>query len=112
MVAYIVANIEVIDPTVFERYRADVPAIISRYGGRYLLRANEPELAEGTRFFARLTVIEFPTMDAARAFYDSPEYAPLKQLRIAASKSDLAFIPAYSGSPSVPYTILGRCNNA
>ena len=48
MVAYIVANIKVIDPTVFECYRADVPAIISRYGGRCLLRANEPELAEGT----------------------------------------------------------------
>ncbi len=97
MVAYIVANIEVSDPAPFARYRAEVPAIIARFGGRYLIRANEPELAEGAQFFKRLTVIEFATMAAARAFYDSDEYAPLKEMRIAASTSDLLFVPGYDG---------------
>lgn len=95
MVAYIVASIEVTDPTRFERYRSEVPAIVAQFGGRYLMRANEPEIAEGTRFFARLTVIEFPSMDAARTFLDSPNYAPLRRLRIETTKSDVALIPSY-----------------
>ena len=97
MTAYIVVDIEVTDPAPFERYRAEVPAIIARFGGRYLIRANQPETAEGAQFFKRLTVIEFASMEAARAFYDSADYAPLKEMRVAASISDLLFVPGYEG---------------
>ena len=93
MPAYLVANIEITDPIGFEAYREGVPAVIARFGGRYLVRGNPLTIVEGKPFFTRLTVVEFASMEALRTFYDSPEYAPLLAIRTASSTSNVVFVP-------------------
>ena len=93
MPAYLIANIEITDPAAFETYRERVPAVVAQYGGRYVIRGNPPTLAEGKQFFTRLTVLEFPSMEALQNFHASPEYAPLLAIRTAATKSDVVFMP-------------------
>lgn len=81
MKAYLVANVEVIDTEGYEPYRLSVPALIERHGGRYLTRGGEIEVLEGEPNYARLVIVEFPSLDAARGFYDDPDYRRLMTVR-------------------------------
>jgi uncharacterized protein (DUF1330 family) len=96
MPGYLIANIKVTDPEGFERYRAAVPAVIAQYGGRYAVRGGAMERLENADGFNRLVVLEFPSLDVARAFYFSPEYAPLLKLRIETTESQVVMIEGYA----------------
>lgn len=92
MTAYIIADVEVHDPDTFGLYRERVPAVIAQYGGRYLVRGGALHPVEGEWGLHRLVVLEFPSMDDARRFYDSPEYAPLLELRQASATTKMAIV--------------------
>jgi uncharacterized protein (DUF1330 family) len=96
MAAYFVVNLDIRDPERFERYRAGVPAVIERYGGRYLVRGGELHRVEGDLGLKRLVILEFPSAEAARRFYDSPEYAPLLKLRQESAASDIVLVEGWS----------------
>jgi uncharacterized protein (DUF1330 family) len=96
MVAYFIVNLDIRDPKEFETYRAGVPAVIERYGGRYLVRGSELHRVEGDLGFKRLVVLEFPSMEAARRFYDSAEYAPLLRLRQESATLDIVLAEGWS----------------
>ena len=98
MKAYLVANVSVGDPEAYAVYRAEVPAVIARYGGRYLIRAGEVERLEGELPLDRFVVIEFPSREAARRFYDSPEYAPLLAIRSGSASSSVAIVHGYENA--------------
>jgi uncharacterized protein (DUF1330 family) len=85
----------VTDPAGFERYRTAVPAVIARHGGRYLVRGGAMQPVEGALGLKRLVILEFPSMEALRGFYDSTEYAPLLQLRLDSTQSDVVFVEGY-----------------
>ena len=85
MAAYIYATGEVTDPVAYEQYREKVPAIIAAYGGRYLVRGGATEVLEGDGVAQRQVILQFPDMARLKAFYGSPEYAPLILLRQRAS---------------------------
>jgi uncharacterized protein (DUF1330 family) len=89
MAAYIIANIEITDPAPYEAYRSGVPATLAQYGGRYLARGGATLVLEGAFVPKRIVVIEFPSLDAAKSWHASPEYAPLKALRQRTSTGDL-----------------------
>jgi uncharacterized protein (DUF1330 family) len=81
MVAYVVIQVDITDPVKFEEYKAVVPPIIARYGGRYLTRGGAYEVLCGTWPTERTTILEFPTTADAQAWYDSPEYEGPKAIR-------------------------------
>lgn len=97
MAAYLIANITVTDPVAFAAYGAEVPAVIARHGGRYLVRGGKVEAKEGEPGLARVVVVEFPTMQAAQDFYHSPDYAPLIAMRSSATVGSLALVEGYDG---------------
>ena len=92
MAAYLIANIDVRDAAGFDDYRQKVTSVVEKFGGRFLVRGGDIRHLEGKLPLDRLTVLEFPTMEAAQRFYDSPEYAPLLKLRLASTKSDLVLV--------------------
>ena len=92
MAAYLIANIEVQDREGFDAYREQVVAVIERYGGRYLVRGGAIHPLEGDLGLKRLVVVEFPSLDAARRFYDSEAYAPLLKLRAGSTVSQVALV--------------------
>lgn len=89
MAAYLIADVEISDNDGYETYRAQVPAIIAAHGGRYLVRGGAIDVLEGSRSPRRTVVLEFPTMQALRSFWDSPEYLPLRALRERAATSNI-----------------------
>ncbi len=92
MAAYVIAEIEVIDPAPYEEYRKRVLATIQKHGGRFLVRGGAIDSKEGGWQPKRLIVVEFPSMEKARAWYDSPEYRPLIELRQKASRGRLVIV--------------------
>jgi len=76
----------------FEEYRKLVPATIAHYGGRYVVRGGATETKEGGWHPKRLVLLEFPSMDQARKWYHSPEYAPALALRLKAARSRLLLV--------------------
>ncbi len=87
MAAYIVAEIgEIHDQKLYDQYRAQTPGCIAKFGGRFLIRGGEVDVAEGHWKPGRLVVIEFPDMETAKRFYASPEYRKILPLRLDASR--------------------------
>lgn len=92
MAGYVVAEVEVTDSATYEEYRKLVPGTIARYGGKYLVRGGEVESKEGGWHPKRLVVLEFPSLDDARKWYASPEYAPALALRLKAARSKVLLV--------------------
>ena len=86
MAAYLIAEVEVTDAKAYEGYRPLAAASIARHGGKYVVRGGRSEALEGGQP-QRVVVLEFPTMDAARGFYNSPDYREARKIREAASRS-------------------------
>ncbi|GAB4481707.1 MAG: DUF1330 domain-containing protein [Burkholderiaceae bacterium] len=84
MPAYIVAEVEVTDPAQYEEYKKLSTAAIAAHGAEVLVRGGRTEPLEG-RAPHRVVVLRFASMAAARAFYDSPEYARARAARAGAA---------------------------
>ena len=89
MPAYLIAEIEVTDPVGYDEYKKRVPAVIAAYGGRYLARGGAIEVLEGRWQPKRIAIIEFPNLASIKAFWESPEYQPLRKIRERCAKSNL-----------------------
>ena len=81
MSAYLFANVEVTDAAGYEQYRQRVSATIEAHGGRYVVRGGATEVLEGDWTPKRMVILEFPDMAQLKAWYESPEYRPLIELR-------------------------------
>lgn len=90
--AYVVVQIAIDDPEAYERYKALAPPSIAAYGGRYVVRGGDSEVLEGTWRPPRLVVLEFPSAAQARAWWESPEYAPAKALRQHCARTEMLLI--------------------
>ena len=97
MSAYLFANVEVTDAAGYEQYRQRISATIEAFGGRYLVRGGATEVLEGAFTPRRLVILEFPDMAQLRAWYQSPEYQPLSELR---KKTTTSTLVAIEGVPS------------
>lgn len=90
---YVVGEIDVTDPGWVASYVAAVTPMIERRGGRYLARTSNVERIEGDRPVARVMVlVEWPSREAAMAFYESEEYRPYREARIAGAINELTVI--------------------
>ena len=89
MSAYVIADVEVLDPAGYEAYRQQVPPTIAAFGGRYVVRGGALTALEGDWSPKRCVILEFPSMAQLEAWYDSPAYVPLRALRERTTKSRL-----------------------
>jgi uncharacterized protein (DUF1330 family) len=86
MAAYMIAMIEIHDSSWMEEYRRDVPAMIARHGGEYVAIGQAPEVIEGVvPGMDAATVFRFPDLATIKAFLDSDEYRPFREMRMKAS---------------------------
>lgn len=92
MPAYIIATIDVTDPVGFEAYRQLVAPNLHAAGGRYIVRGGKTEVLEGDWQPKRVVILEFESMDAARRWYDSPGYGPIRAIRQRTTRSDVILI--------------------
>jgi uncharacterized protein (DUF1330 family) len=81
MSAYVIVDVKIEDPAVYEEYKKLTPASIAAYGGRFVVRGGTAETLEGDWQPGRVVVLEFASVARAREWWDSPGYAPAKALR-------------------------------
>ena len=92
MAVYMVVNLDVKDPSAYEKYKAEVPALIRKHGGEYLARGGSCRVFEGDWRPNRLVLTRFPDMESVEAFFNDPEYQPLEELRHRVAKSDIVVV--------------------
>lgn len=92
MAAYVIADIEILDPVLGPRYRDLAQKSIAHHGGRYIVRGGAVESVEGGWQPRRLVILEFSSMDQARRWYESPEYAEALNLSRTAFRRRLIFV--------------------
>jgi uncharacterized protein (DUF1330 family) len=84
--AYIVVEMNITDMEQYKKYMAEAPAVVAQYGGEYLVRGGRHDVFEGNWKPARLAVLRFPSMEQARAFYDSKDYQAVRAKRLGATE--------------------------
>jgi uncharacterized protein (DUF1330 family) len=85
--AYVIVQVEVNDPVRYEDYKKMVPPSIDKFGGRFLVRGGKTDTLEGGWAPKRFVIVEFPSVEQAKAWWASPEYAEAKALRQATADS-------------------------
>jgi len=92
MSAFVIVDIEVTDPVGYEEYKQLAAPAVALYGGKYLARSGKNETLEGEWRPNRLVILEFPTAEQAKAWLNSPEYAPARALRHQYAKSKMVVV--------------------
>lgn len=93
MTAFFIVQSTITDEARFQQYRDAVIPMIEKFGGRYVVKGGKVEALEGHHDGRRMVIIEFPSMDAIHAFWDSPEYIPVKKIREGAATLDVWAVP-------------------
>jgi uncharacterized protein (DUF1330 family) len=92
MAAYVIVEIEITDPERYAEYIRVAPPTIERFAGRYLVRGGKTEALEGTWQPKRVVVLEFDTVQRAKEWWGSAEYAGPKRLRQAAAVTNMIVV--------------------
>lgn len=92
MAAYIIVNVEVTDTTRYADYTRVVGDSLVPYGGRFLVRGGRAEKLEGSLDPKRVVVLEFPSLERAKAWWSSEEYREPKAIRQRSSTTDMIVV--------------------
>ena len=87
MSAFVIVDVEILDPQRYEAYKSMVPASVAKFGGRFVARGGKVETLEGGWSPQRLVILEFPSVEQAKEWHNSVEYAPAKALRHQTARS-------------------------
>ena len=92
MAAYMIARVNVTDWDKYNEYIKVTPGIITKFGGRFIVRGGETVTFEGPEEKWRIVVVEFPDLEKAKEFYYSPEYTDAKKIREGAALAQFVAI--------------------
>ena len=90
--AYMVVQVDVTNPPQYQEYAKLSPGIIAKYGGRFLARGGQTITLEGPPAKPRVVVVEFPSFERAREFYNSPEYVAARKVRAGAATMQMVVV--------------------
>lgn len=90
---YAVADLDVRDPAWVQEYVRKVTPMVEKRGGRYLARTAQIEQVEGDRTVPQIAmIIEWPSKEAADAFYESEEYRPYREARKEGARNEFLLV--------------------
>jgi len=89
---YVIAEVEVTDPTTLQKYGEKAPQIVASFNGHYVVRGGDVQALEGEPPKGYIVVIGFDSGQKAREWYDSPAYAAIRPFRQNSTKSRLFIV--------------------
>jgi len=92
MSAYIIARVHITNLDKYKDYQKLTPAAIAKYGGRFIVRGGAVEALEGPKEHDRVVVIEFPSKEQAKTFWNSPEYVEARSKRAGAATGQFLLV--------------------
>lgn len=93
MPAYVIVEVSIHDPRDYEEYKKLTPATITAYDGRFVVRGGQTETLEGDWSPERIVVLEFPTVERAKEWWDSDTYSKAKVIRQRAARTKMIVVP-------------------
>lgn len=95
MPAYIIVNVTIHDAARYEDYKKLTPVSLVPYQGKFIVRGAPTEVLEGNPSIGRLVILEFPTKELAKQWWDSEEYRPAKKLRHEVASSEMILVEGF-----------------
>jgi uncharacterized protein (DUF1330 family) len=95
MPAYVVVDVTITDPATYDEYKKLTPGSIAPYGGKFIVRGGQTEVWEGDWKPGRIVILEFPSMEQAKAWYQSAEYTAAKHIRWKASTGNILLVEGF-----------------
>jgi uncharacterized protein (DUF1330 family) len=92
MSAYVIVEIEVVDPVGFDEYRKRVVPIVEKWGGKYIAVSDRVETLEGDWKPKRIVVIEFPSVEQAKEWFGCEEYQEPSKIRHRTAKTNMVLV--------------------
>jgi uncharacterized protein (DUF1330 family) len=89
---YVIAEVEITDPTTLQKYGEKAPQIVASFNGHYAVRGGDVQALEGEPPKGYIVVIGFDSVQKAREWYDSPAYAAIRPFRQSSTKSRLFIV--------------------
>ena len=90
--AYVIVQVDVTNPTQYAEYMKLSPGVIEKFGGRFVARGGRSETLEGTPSKGRVVIVEFPSYERAKEFYESAEYQAAKKVRAGAATAQFVLV--------------------
>src|SRR5436190_1342915 len=81
MPAYLIADVNIHDPALYEEYKKLTPPTVAAYGGRFIARGGTADTLEGEWPATRIVIVEFPSREHAKRWLESPEYSVARKMR-------------------------------
>jgi uncharacterized protein (DUF1330 family) len=95
MKAYIIVDIKITDPDRYDDYKKLTPASLQPFGGKFVVRGGATATLEGNWLPGRIVVLEFPSVEKAKAWWSSDAYAPAKAIRQASSETKMIVVEGF-----------------
>lgn len=92
MTAYVIVDIEVTDAEGYNEYKKLAPPAVALYGGKYIARGGRTEVLEGERTPNRLVILQFESVEQAKAWLNSSEYSEARSMRHKYARSNMVVI--------------------
>ena len=92
MIAYIIVDVMVTNPERYDEYKKLTPASLIPYDGKFIVRGGTAETLEGDWTPGCIVVLQFPSIEKAKAWWSSDGYAPAKALRQATSITQMIMV--------------------
>jgi uncharacterized protein (DUF1330 family) len=92
MAAYVLVEVSIHDPVEYEAYKKLTPAAVAAYDGRFVVRGGQTETLEGDWKPERIVVVEFPTVERAKEWWNSELYSTAKVIRQRAAKTNMIIV--------------------
>ena len=92
MSAYVVVEIEILDPVGYEEYKKQAAATVHQYGGKYVVRGGKAEVLEGDWDPKRIVVLQFESMDRPKEWLNCEEYREPRKMRHRTAKTNMILV--------------------
>jgi len=92
MSAYIIVEIEIVDPVGYEEYKKLAGATVEKYGGKYIVRGGKAEVLEGDSNPKRIVVLQFESMERAKEWLNCEEYREPRKMRHRTAKTNMILV--------------------
>ena len=92
MSAYVIVEIDVVDPAGYEEYKKQAAATVHAYGGKYIVRGGKAEVLEGDWSPKRIVILQFESMERAKEWLNCEEYREPRKMRHATAKANMIVV--------------------
>src|SRR5947209_9034477 len=95
MPAYVIVEIDIVDPAGYEEYKKLASATVHKYGGKYIVRGGTTEVLEGDWQPKRLVILEFGSIQRAKEWLHCEEYREPRKLRHTTAKTNMIVVQGF-----------------